>query len=79
MRHFHDGLFSCGEVVAQVDQRGADVAELTLAGADVYKRQGLSKGCAIVLCPISLKTAAFLDTLLKFLYNEHGGVVRPAL
>ena len=40
---------------------------------------GLSKGCAIVLCPISLKTAAFLDTLLKFLYNEHGGVVRPAL
>ena len=33
MRHFHDGLFSCGEVVAQVDQRGADVAELTLAGA----------------------------------------------
>ena len=31
------------------------------------------------MCPISLKTAAFLDTLLKFLYNEYGGAVRSVL
>ena len=38
VRHFHDGLFSGGKIVAQIDQCGADVAELALTGAhDVCK------------------------------------------
>ena len=38
MRHFHDGLFGSGEVVAQIHQRGTDVGKLALAGThDVGK------------------------------------------
>ena len=38
VRHLHDGLFRGCKVVAQIDQRGADVTELALAGAhDVCK------------------------------------------
>ena len=38
VRHFHDGLFGGGKVVAQIHQRRADIGELALAGAhDVCK------------------------------------------
>ncbi len=38
VRHLHDGLFRGCKVVAQIDQRGADITELALAGAhDVGK------------------------------------------
>ena len=43
MRHFHDGLFGGGEVIAQIHQRGTDIGKLALAGThDVCK---LGNGC----------------------------------
>ena len=48
MRHLHDGLFGSGEIVAQIDQRRADIAELALARAhDVGK---LGNGGGGVIC-----------------------------
>ena len=56
VRHFHDGLFGGGKVVAQIHQRGADIGKLALAGAhDVGKLcdSGRSLVCAQVLAGIA--------------------------
>ena len=47
MRHLHNRLFRRGEVVAQIDQRGADIAKLALAGThDVGKLRNGRRGVA---------------------------------
>ena len=45
MRHFHDGLFRRGKIVAQIDQRRTDVGKLALAGAHDVRELGDSGRC----------------------------------